>query len=355
MKILLTGGCGFIGSAVIRHLLRQTEHRVVNIDKMTYAASEEALEEARHDPRHLLIRADIADAAAMREVFATHLPDRVMHLAAESHVDRSIDGPGDFIRTNVVGSFVLLEAARGYWGELPPDRRAAFRFHHVSTDEVFGALGPDDPAFTETTAYDPRSPYSASKAASDHLARAWFHTYGLPTLVSNTVNNYGPWQFPEKLIPVVTLAALEGKELPVYGDGSNLRDWLFVEDHAAALVRVIEHGAPGATYAIGARQPRSNLDVVRAICAHLDRRLPDPAGPRARLIRFVADRPGHDFRYEIDPSRTEDALGWTAPHDFETGLARTIDWYLDHRAWWEGVRASRYAGQRLGVTTGAAA
>ncbi|MDE2582884.1 MAG: dTDP-glucose 4,6-dehydratase [Rhodospirillales bacterium] len=355
MKILLTGGCGFIGSAVIRHLLRHTDHTVANVDKMTYAASEDALEEARRDPRHVLIRADVADADAMRQVFAAHQPDRVMHLAAESHVDRSIDGPGDFIRTNVLGSFVLLEAARSYWSGLPAARRAAFRFHHVSTDEVFGALGPGDPAFTETTAYDPRSPYSASKAASDHLARAWFHTYGLPTVVSNTTNNYGPWQFPEKLIPLVTLNALEGKPLPVYGDGSNLRDWLFVEDHAEALARVAEQGEPGATYAIGARQPRSNLAVVRAICAHLDRRVPDPAGPRERLIHFVTDRPGHDFRYEIDPSRTEAALGWTAPHDFEAGLARTIDWYLDNRAWWERVRAARYAGQRLGVATGGAA
>ena len=348
MRILLTGGCGFIGSAVVRHLLRHTGHSVVNIDKMTYAASEEALEGARTDPRHILIRADIADAQAMRAAFAAHQPDLVMHLAAESHVDRSIDGPGDFIRTNVLGSFTLLEAARGYWSALPADRRAAFRFHHVSTDEVFGALAPADPPFTEATAYDPRSPYSASKAASDHLARAWFHTYGLPTMVSNTCNNYGPWQFPEKLIPLVTLNALAGRELPVYGDGSNIRDWLFVEDHAAALVLVAEHGVPGATYAIGARQPRSNLEVVRAICAHLDRVAPDPAGPRDRLIRFVPDRPGHDFRYEIDPSATEAALGWRAPHDFETGLARTIDWYLANRPWWEGVRAARYGGERLG-------
>ena len=350
MKILLTGGCGFIGSAVIRHLLRHTAHRVVNVDKMTYAASEAALEEAVADPRHLLLRADIADAPVMAEIFATHQPDLVMHLAAESHVDRSIDGPGAFIRTNVQGSFVLLEAARAYWSGLAPGRRAAFRFHHVSTDEVWGALGPDDPAFTETTAYDPRSPYSASKAASDHLARAWFHTYGLPTLISNTCNNYGPWQFPEKLIPLVTLNALEGRRLPVYGDGSNRRDWLFVEDHAAALVAVAEQGVPGATYAIGARQPRSNLAVVRAICTHLDRVVPDPTGPRERLIHFVTDRPGHDFRYEIDPGRAEAALGWTAAHDFETGLARTIDWYLARRAWWEPLRAQRYGGERLGTT-----
>jgi dTDP-glucose 4,6-dehydratase len=349
MRVLLTGGCGFIGSAVVRHLLRHAGHTIVNVDKLTYAASEDALEDARHDPRHLLVRADIGDATAMRHVFTTHRPDAVMHLAAESHVDRSIDGPAAFVQTNVVGTFVLLDAARRYHASLDSERRDAFRFHHVSTDEVFGALAADDPPFTETTSYDPRSPYAASKAASDHLARAWHHTYGLPVIVSNTCNNYGPWQFPEKLIPLVTLNALEGKELPVYGDGSNQRDWLFVEDHAAALVRVLEQGQPGTTYAIGGRQPRSNLDVVRLICAHLDERLPDPAGPRERLIRFVADRPGHDFRYEIDPSRTEAALGWTAPHSFEAGLARTIDWYLANRAWWEGVRAARYAGHRLGT------
>jgi dTDP-glucose 4,6-dehydratase len=351
MKVLLTGGCGFIGSAVVRHMLRHTDHIVVNVDKMTYAASEDALEEARRHPRHVLVRADIADAAAMKAVFAMHDPDMVMHLAAESHVDRSIDGPGDFIQSNIVGTFVLLQAARAHWSALEPARRLAFRFHHVSTDEVFGALGPDDPPFTEATPYDPRSPYSASKAASDHLVRAWHHTYGLPAFVTNTVNNYGPWQFPEKLIPLVTLNALEGKPLPVYGDGSNQRDWLFVEDHAEALTRVLTVGQPGATYAIGARQPRSNLDVVRAICAELDRRLPDPAGPRDRLIRFVTDRPGHDFRYEIDPSRAEATLDWTAAHDFQAGLARTIDWYLANRAWWEALRAGRYAGQRLGTAS----
>jgi dTDP-glucose 4,6-dehydratase len=349
MKLLLTGGCGFIGSAVVRHLLRHTDHVVINIDKMTYAASEDALEDGNRHNRHILVRADIADADAMRQVFAVHDPDAVMHLAAESHVDRSIDGPAEFVQTNVVGTFTLLDAARRHHAALDAARRQGFRFHHVSTDEVFGALGTDSPAFTETTPYDPRSPYSASKAASDHLVRAWHHTYGLPTIVSNTCNNYGPWQFPEKLIPLVTLNALEGKDLPVYGDGSNMRDWLFVEDHAAALVRVLERGEPGETYAIGARQPRTNLQVVRAICAHLDRRQPDPAGPRERLIRYVTDRPGHDFRYEIDPSRTEAALDWKAPHDFETGLARTIDWYLANRAWWQGVRAARYAGQRLGT------
>jgi len=348
MRILLTGGCGFIGSAVVRRILRATDHSIVNVDKMTYAASEDALEDGRTDRRHLLVRADIGDHAAMSAIVATHQPDAVMHLAAESHVDRSIDGPGPFIQTNIVGTYVLLDVMRHYFAGLPADRQARFRFHHVSTDEVFGALGPNDPPFTETTAYDPRSPYSASKAASDHLVRAWFHTFGLPTLVSNTVNNYGPWQFPEKLIPLVTLNALEGQKLPVYVDGTTQRDWLFVDDHAEALVRVLEQGEAGATYAIGARQPRSNLAVVHAICDALDARLPDPAGPRRRLIHFVTDRPGHDFRYEIDPTRTEAALDWRAPHDFSAGLGKTIDWYLANQAWWAPIRAARYAGQRLG-------
>jgi dTDP-glucose 4,6-dehydratase len=316
---------------------------------MTYAASLDALEDANGSRRHQLIRADIADAEAMRRVFAETSPDAVMHLAAESHVDRSIDGPAAFIRTNIVGTFTLLEAARAHFATLDGPARERFRFHHVSTDEVFGALGPDDAPFTETTPYDPRSPYSASKAASDHLARAWQHTYGLPTLVSNTTNNYGPWQFPEKLIPLIILNALEGRPLPVYGDGSNQRDWLFVEDHAVALLRVIEHGEPGETYAIGASQPRSNIDVVQAICAELDRLAPDPAGARARLIHFVRDRPGHDFRYEIDPSHAIQALSWRAEHDFAAGLTRTIAWYLEHRPWWQAIRSGNYSGQRLGT------
>lgn len=349
MRLLITGGCGFIGSAVVRHIIRHTDHSVVNVDVMTYAASEDALEEARTSPRHQLIRADIADNAAMREIFTAHEPDAVMHLAAESHVDRSIDGPGDFMRTNIMGTFSLLEATRGYYGTLGGGKRAGFRFHHVSTDEVFGALEENDPPFSEATPYDPRSPYSASKAASDHLVRSWHHTYGLPSFVSNTTNNYGIWHFPEKLIPLVILNALEGKTLPVYGDGSNKRDWLFVEDHAEALVKVLLQGQPGETYCIGARQPRSNLDVVHAICAELDRRIPDPEGPRARLIQFVTDRPGHDFRYEIDPSRAEAALGWKAAHDFESGLAKTVDWYLNHKEWWEKIRSNRYQGQRLGT------
>ncbi len=349
MRFLITGGCGFIGSAVVRLLLGSTRHEVVTIDKMTYAASEAALGAALTDPRHHLIRADITDAAAMRAAFEAHRPDIVMHLAAESHVDRSIDGPRDFIDTNITGTFVLLEAARAWFATLDEPARRRFRFHHISTDEVFGALEPGDPPFTETTPYDPRSPYAASKAASDHLVRAWRHTYGLPTIVSNTTNNYGPWQFPEKLIPLVLINALEGRPLPVYGDGANMRDWLFVEDHAEALIAVALTGTPGETYAIGARQPRSNLDVVRTICRLLDERRPDPAGPRERLITFVADRPGHDFRYEIDPARSEAALGWRAAHDFEVGLARTIDWYLANEPWWRAIRARRYAGQRLGT------
>jgi len=344
MRILITGGCGFIGSAVIRHILRSTAHSVVNVDKMTYAASLDALEEGSDHPRCRLVRADIADPEAMRRVFAEAAPDAVMHLAAESHVDRSIDGPGDFIRTNVVGSFTLLEAARVYFASLSSEARAKFRFHHISTDEVFGALQDGDPPFTEATPYDPRSPYSASKAASDHLARAWMHTYGLPVIVSNTTNNYGPWQFPEKLIPLIILNALHGKSLPVYGDGLNQRDWLYVDDHAQALVAVLERGVPGQTYAIGAGQPKRNIDVVRTICALLDETLPDPAGPRERLITFVRDRPGHDFRYEIDASFARSALGWVPVHDFAAGLRRTVAWYLSNRAWWEG-----YAGQRLGT------
>ena len=349
MRILLTGGCGFIGSAVVRHLIRSTAHSVVNIDRMTYAASEDALEEALGDPRHTLVKADVVDLPAMRAVFSQHRPDAVMHLAAESHVDRSIDGPAVFIQTNVVGTFSLLEAARGYWSGLEGAAKSAFRFHHISTDEVFGALGADGPPFTEATPYDPRSPYSASKAASDHLVRAWHHTYGLPAFVTNTTNNYGFWHFPEKLIPLVTINAIEGRELPVYGDGSNVRDWLFVEDHASALVRAVEVGEPGETYAIGGRQPRSNLQGVLAICRTLDELRPDPAGPRERLIRYVSDRPGHDWRYEIDSGHAEQALGWKAQHDFETGIRRTVQWYLDHQEWWEAIRSGRYTGQRLGT------
>ena len=347
MKILLTGGCGFIGASVVRHAIAQG-HEVVNIDKLTYAASEDALEGARHHPSHLLIRADITDALSMRAAFAEHRPDAVMHLAAESHVDRSIDGPADFVHTNVTGTFVMLEAARAYFASLQGAERENFRFHHISTDEVFGALADDDPPFDEHTPYDPRSPYSASKAASDHLARAWQHTYGLPVIVSNTTNNYGPWQFPEKLIPLMIINAIQENPLPVYGDGRQTRDWLFVDDHAKALLKVLQLGVPGATYCIGARQPRRNIDVVREICAILDEKLPSPKGPRARLITHVRDRPGHDNRYEIDPTTAERALGWAAEHDFEHGLAVTIDWVLAHEGWWRAIAAKNYAGQRLG-------
>lgn len=348
MKLLVTGGCGFIGSSVIRHVLRGDAHCVVNLDKLTYAASREALESAHSNLRYHFVQADIVDRETVDTILNEHQPDAIMHLAAESHVDRSIDGPDDFIRTNISGTFVLLEAARAYLSHLSGERRARFRFHHVSTDEVFGALTAGDAPFTESTAYDPRSPYSASKAASDHLARAWFHTYDLPVIISNTTNNYGPWQFPEKLIPLTITKALAGAPLPVYGDGSNQRDWLFVDDHAEALVAVIERGIVGQTYAIGARQPHSNLEVVQTICRLLDERVP-AAAPRADLITFVTDRPGHDFRYEIDPAHAERALGWTAAHDFNRGLATTVDWYLANRTWWERIQQQRYTGERLGA------
>ncbi|WP_395369842.1 dTDP-glucose 4,6-dehydratase [Komagataeibacter diospyri] len=348
MRILVTGGCGFIGSAVIRHLIAQTSHEILNLDCLTYAASPHAVGVAAASDRYTFRQVNICETAAVGAELAAFRPDAVMHLAAESHVDRSIDHAGAFVQANVTGTFSMLEAARIYWQALPATRRAAFRFHHVSTDEVFGTLGPHDPPFTEATPYDPRSPYSASKAASDHLVRAWWHTYGLPTFVTNTTNNYGIWHFPEKLVPLMIINAIEGRELPVYGTGENIRDWLFVSDHAEALVRAVEHGQPGETYAIGARQPRTNLEVVHAICDVLDRLHPDPAGPHARLIRHVADRPGHDFRYEIDPSRAEQALGWKARHDFESGIDMTVRWYLEHARWWQAIRARRYAGQRLG-------
>ncbi len=355
MRILVTGGLGFIGSAVVRRLIATTDHTIINLDKQTYAASPEALEGALRHPRHVHLRADICDAPAVQAAFAEWRPDAVMHLAAESHVDRSIDGPAEFIRTNVVGTQVLLEAAREHWNGLDAAGREAFRFHHVSTDEVFGSLeSAADKPFDEHTPYDPRSPYSSSKAASDHLVRAWQHTYGLPTFVTNTTNNYGPWQFPEKLIPLVALNALEGRTLPVYGDGSNIRDWLHVEDHAEALcLALLGGGKPGGTYCIGPRQERSNLEVVRAICATLDRLRPDPAGPRERLITYVKDRPGHDFRYAMDPTSAEVALGWRARRTFEVGLEETLRWYLANEAWWAPIRARGYAGQRLGQASAA--
>lgn len=346
--ILVTGGAGFIGSAVCRQLIAESDANVVNVDKLTYAANPDALA-AIASNRYRFVQADIADTAAMERVFATQAPDAVMHLAAETHVDRSIDGPALFAQTNVVGTMVLLAAATRHWAKLDAAAKQRFRFHHVSTDEVFGSLGPTG-RFTEATPYDPRSPYSASKAASDHFVRAWHHTYGLPVVVTNCSNNYGPWQFPEKLIPLMIANALEGKALPVYGAGDNVRDWLFVEDHARALRLVLERGRIGATYNIGGDAERRNIDVVRAICALVDQLAPAlPTGSRANLIGFVADRPGHDQRYAMDTTRISSELGWRPRESFESGLEATVRWYLDHREWWQRLRARVYGGERLGL------
>jgi dTDP-glucose 4,6-dehydratase len=350
MRILVTGGAGFIGSAVCRHLVAELGEEVVNLDKLTYAACLASLDPIAGDARYRFERADICDRPALDRILAATEPDGVIHLAAESHVDRSISGAADFVTTNVVGTFQLLEASRGYWERLPPHRRAAFRFLHVSTDEVYGSLGPTG-RFTEETRYDPSSPYSASKAASDHLAIAWHRTYGMPVVVSNCSNNYGPCQFPEKLIPLVIINALEGLELPVYGDGSNVRDWLHVEDHARALVRILARGRPGEKYNVGGHNERTNLEVVGGICAHLDRLA--PAGRRhGDLIRFVADRPGHDARYAIDAGKTESEIGWRATETFESGLEKTVRWYLANEAWWRPLRERRYGGERLGLLAG---
>ncbi len=352
MKILVTGGAGFIGSAVVRQVIRETEAAVVNVDKLTYAGNLESLAEARDDPRHRFERVDICDPGEVARVFAEHRPDAVMHLAAESHVDRSIDGPGEFVRTNVNGTFTLLHAARAYWDGLEAGPRERFRFLHVSTDEVYGSLGPTG-YFTEATPYDPRSPYSASKAASDHLARAWQHTYGLPTLVTNCSNNYGPYHFPEKLIPLVILNARAGKPLPIYGQGDNVRDWLYVDDHARALRLVLERGQVGETYNVGGHNERTNLEVVRAICALLDELAPgSPHAPHAGLIAFVADRPGHDRRYAIDAGKIGRELGWRPLETFETGLRRTVAWYLENDAWCRNVQSGGYRQERLGLGEG---
>jgi dTDP-glucose 4,6-dehydratase len=348
-RFLITGGAGFIGSAVVRHLVRETDHRVCVVDKLTYAGNLASLAPVANNPRYLFVRADIADTAKMKDVFSSYRPDVVMHLAAESHVDRSIDGPAAFIQTNVVGTYTLLEAALAYWRGLPIGAQNDFRLHHISTDEVFGSL-PLDGCFSESTAYAPRSPYSASKAASDHLVRAWHHTYGLPVLITNCCNNYGPYHFPEKLIPLAIINGLEGKRLPVYGDGANVRDWLYVDDHARALVAVVCGGKLGETYCVGARSERTNLQVVRTICALLDELAPNDAiGPRERLIAFVSDRPGHDLRYAIDPTRICGELGWRPRETFETGLRKTVEWYLNNRAWWQAIRQNVYGGERLGV------
>lgn len=351
MKILVTGGAGFIGTNLVRHLLAEGI-QVVNLDKLTYAGSNPPLGELARPDRYCLEVADIADRAAVSAILERHAPDVVMHLAAETHVDRSIDGPDEFIRTNLVGTFELLEAVRGYWERLPAARRASFRFHHVSTDEVFGSLGPEG-FFTETTAYAPNSPYSASKAGADHLVRAWHHTYGLPVVTTNCSNNYGPWQFPEKLIPLTILNALEGKPLPVYGRGENVRDWLHVEDHARALHLVLQRGRLGETYNIGGGAERRNIDIVRRICAILDEIRPE-GKPHERLITFVADRPGHDLRYAIDDRKLRSELGWSPRESLDTGLRKTVLWYLENRAWWEPIRSGVYRGERLGKGRSAA-
>ncbi|MFN4129252.1 MAG: dTDP-glucose 4,6-dehydratase [Paracoccaceae bacterium] len=344
MKILVTGGAGFIGSAVVR-LAVARGHTVVNLDALTYAANLANVASVANSPLYRFEHADIRDRQALTRIFSTHAPDAVMHLAAESHVDRSIDGPGDFIDTNITGTFNMLEAARAYWQAA--GRPDAFRFHHISTDEVFGSLGPTG-QFNESTPYDPRSPYSASKAASDHLVRAWHETYGLPVVLTNCSNNYGPFHFPEKLIPVVILNALHGRPIPVYGKGENVRDWLYVEDHAEALLLALENGVPGRSYAIGGENERRNIDLVRTICALLDEMRPDGA-PHDRLICFVTDRPGHDARYAIDPTRMREELGWVPSVTVEEGLRRTVRWYLDNESWWRPLLDRQGVGQRLGT------
>lgn len=341
----VTGGAGFIGSAVIRHLINDTNHKVVNVDKLTYAGNLNSLSPIADSDRYQFEQADICDSVAMAKLFAKYQPDVVMHLAAESHVDRSINGPGDFIQTNVVGTYTLLEAARAYWVALPTDKKAAFRFHHISTDEVYGDLHGTDDLFTETTPYAPSSPYSASKAGSDHLVRAWLRTFGLPTVVTNCSNNYGPYHFPEKLIPLMILNALSGKPLPVYGDGKQIRDWLYVEDHARALVKVATEGLVGETYNIGGHNEKKNIEVVHTLCALLEELAPNkPVGLAnyTDLITFVTDRPGHDVRYAIDASKIERELGWVPQESFETGLKKTVLWYLNNASWWQAILDGSY-------------
>ncbi|MEW5892054.1 MAG: dTDP-glucose 4,6-dehydratase [Pseudomonadota bacterium] len=340
--ILVTGGAGFIGSNFVLDWLRQTDEPVLNLDKLTYAGNLENLAALKGDARHVFVQGDIGDRALVERLLQAHRPRAIVNFAAESHVDRSIHGPEDFIQTNVVGTFHLLEETRGYWGRLSEAEQAAFRFLHISTDEVYGSLGPNDPAFTETTPYAPNSPYSASKAASDHLVRAYHHTYGLPTLTTNCSNNYGPYQFPEKLIPLMILNATRGKPLPIYGDGMNVRDWLYVGDHCTAIREVLARGRVGETYNIGGWNEKPNIEIVQTVCALLDELRPDPAGPHARLITYVKDRPGHDRRYAIDARKIERELGWRPKETFDTGIRKTVCWYLDNMAWVEHIASGEY-------------
>ena len=348
-RVLVTGGAGFIGSALVRHLIEESEYRVLNLDKLTYAGTLTSVAPVASNERYEFVQADICDAAALEAIFARFAPDVVVHLAAESHVDRSIDGPDAFVETNIVGTYRMLRAATAYWQGSSPTKQSSFRFHHVSTDEVFGSLGPEG-FFVEETAYDPRSPYSASKAGSDHLVRAWFHTYGLPAVMTNCSNNYGPYHFPEKLIPLMIVKALAGETLPVYGKGENVRDWLYVEDHVRAIRRVFEAGTPGETYNVGGNSERTNIEVVRTVCGLLDQLRPRPDGkPYADQIGFVADRPGHDLRYAIDASKLKRELDWEPRETFETGLAKTVDWYLANEPWWRAIQSGQYGGERLGL------
>lgn len=352
MKIVVTGGAGFIGSAVIRHIISHTKNDVINVDKLTYAGNLESLNDIAQEPRYTFEQVDICNRFELDRIFSKHQPDAVMHLAAESHVDRSIDGPAAFIETNIVGTYTLLEATRAYWNQLTEQSKTAFRFHHISTDEVYGDLEGTNDLFTENTAYSPSSPYSASKASSDHLVRAWQRTYGLPTIITNCSNNYGPYHFPEKLIPLMILNALDGKPLPVYGDGMQIRDWLFVEDHARALFHVLTKGIIGETYNIGGHNEKTNIDVVKTICTLLEDLAPNkPAGIKhyQDLITYVNDRPGHDVRYAIDASKIENELGWTPQETFESGIRKTVQWYLDNKIWWGRVLDGSYNLERLGA------
>ena len=350
MNILITGGAGFIGSAVVRHIVNTTNNTVLNIDKLTYAGNLESLKSVEQNSRYNFAQIDICDTEAVKKAFNYFKPDLVMHLAAESHVDRSIDGPAEFITTNIVGTYTLLEVARHYWQNLDESKKATFKFHHISTDEVYGDLQGTTDLFTESTPYAPSSPYSASKASSDHLVRAWQRTYGLPTLITNCSNNYGPYHFPEKLIPLVILNALDGKALPIYGKGDQIRDWLYVEDHARALYKVVTEGKVGETYNIGGHNEKQNIEVVKAICQILDELKPQAnAQPYDNLITFVKDRPGHDMRYAIDASKIDNELSWTPEESFETGIRKTVQWYLDHLDWCRRVQDGSYQGERLGA------